>query len=234
MLDEPDPAPPRAGSGAPQDEAWAEHGPDEIRLALVLAYMFHPDPQVRVTAVHRGLDHCVDTMGFQDALVDLSADPDPVVQAAAVRALWSAQQESNCEHAVKSFRDEIRGHSSGFGEPTTEGLRIGGERARVALDLLVEHAPDDAARQAVRTLIDEHVVMPERVPSVSTDEVVFVEETYRNIDGKRATYRVYRAPGRDEAIAFLNVNPIKKKLFYLEVETAAGTYGRDIKGIYQL
>ena len=144
------PVPPQDGRGV-----WS--GPASIRFALVIGYLAHPDPAVRATAVELGIGYCGHTYGYQDRLVELAADPDPKVRLAAVRALWTVHRESGCERVVQSLRDEIRGHTNDFGLPAATGLRLGPERARAALDLLVDNAPDDVARGLLVALIERYV-----------------------------------------------------------------------------
>ena len=150
LLAAPDPVP-------PQDNRKVWSGPASIRFALVIGYLAHPDPKVRAAAAGLGVRYCGHTYGFQDRLVELSADPDPQVCLAAVDALWRVHRESCCERVVQSLRDEIRGHTNDFGLPAAAGLRLGSDRARAALDLLIEHAPDESARRGLLALVDRYI-----------------------------------------------------------------------------
>lgn len=150
LLATPNPAP-------PQDSRAVWSGPASIRFALVIGYLSHPDPKVRVIAIEQGVRYCGHTYGFQDRLVELAADTDARVRLAAVCALWTVHRESSCERVVQSLRDEIRGHTNDFGLPAAVGLKLGPERARAALDLLVEHAPDDVARRGIGVLIERYI-----------------------------------------------------------------------------
>jgi hypothetical protein len=141
----------------PQDNRNVWSGPASIRFALVIGYLAHPDAKVRVSAIELGVQYCGHTYGFQDRLVELAADPDTRVRLAAISALWTVHRESSCERVVQSLRDEIRGHTNDFGLPAASGLRLGPDRARTALALLVEHAPDDAARRGLLELISRYV-----------------------------------------------------------------------------
>jgi HEAT repeat protein len=140
----------------PQDNRNAWSGASSIRFALVIGYLQHPDPKVRASAIELGVRYCGHTYGVQDRLVELAADPDSQVRLAAVSALWTVHRESSCERVVQSLRDEIRGHTNDFGLPAA-GLRLGPDRARAALDLLVEHAPDEGARRGVLALIEHYI-----------------------------------------------------------------------------
>lgn len=148
----------------PQDNRDAWTGPSSIRFALVIGYLAHPEPKVRVSAIKLGVRYCGHTYGFQDRLVELIADPEEKVRLAAVRALWTVHRESSCERVVQSLRDEIRGHTNDFGLPAAAGLRLGPERARAALDLLVEHAPNDVARGAVLGLVGRYITAIDDTP----------------------------------------------------------------------
>lgn len=150
LLAAPDPVP-------PQDNRKVWSGPASIRFALVIGYLAHPDPKVRAAAAGLGVQYCGHTYGFQDRLVELLADPDQRVRLAAVCALWTVHRESSCERVVQSLRDEIRGHTNDFGLPAAAGLRLGPDRAKAALDLLLEHAPTDAERRSLTGLIDRYI-----------------------------------------------------------------------------
>jgi hypothetical protein len=148
----------------PQDNRNAWTSAASIRFALVIGYLAHPDPKVRVNAITLGARYCGHTYGYQDRLVELAADPDQKVRLAAVNALWTVHRESSCERVVQSLRDEIRGHTNDFGLPAAAGLRLGPDRARAALDLLVEHAPNDAARDTLLDLIGRYVTAIDDTP----------------------------------------------------------------------
>lgn len=141
----------------PQDNLNSWTGPASIRFALVIGYLAHPDPKVRINAIRLGVRYCGHTYGYQDRLVELAADSDPKVRAAAVSALWTVHRESGCERVVQSLRDEIRGHTNDFGLPAAAGLRLGPDRAREALGLLVEQAPNDTARNTLLDLIARYI-----------------------------------------------------------------------------
>jgi hypothetical protein len=65
-------------------------------------------------------------------------------------------------------------------------------------------------------------------------KVKFVrEEKQQGAMGNMLTYRIYTAPDAASAKAFLEENPVTRKLYYLVVETPEGDYGRDIDGIYK-
>jgi hypothetical protein len=155
LLAGPNPVPPQAGDSSD----WASQ--DSIRFALVIGCLAHPESRVRVSAIELGSQYCGHTYGFQDQLVNLAADADPAVRLTAVHALWTVQDETYCEQAVKALRDEIRGRRHGFDTVGTAGLRLGPARARAVLDLLVRHAPDARARTELLALIDACVVLPD-------------------------------------------------------------------------
>ncbi|HEX3778783.1 MAG TPA: hypothetical protein VHX38_03900 [Pseudonocardiaceae bacterium] len=155
LLADPNPVAPQESPSA----VWS--GPASIRFALVIGYLGHPDPQVRVRAISLGSRQCGHTYGFQQQLVELTADPDPVVRLTAARAVWTVEGDTNCEQAVQSLRDEIRGYTNEFDAAKTTTGRLGPMRARAALDLLVQQAPDAPAREQLCALIDKYVVPPE-------------------------------------------------------------------------
>ena len=65
-------------------------------------------------------------------------------------------------------------------------------------------------------------------------KVVFVREDRRpGAIGGTYVYRIHRAPDAASALAFLELHPITRELYYLVVETPEGNYARDIGGIYK-
>lgn len=198
------------------------------RNGLAMAYLQHPNPEVRRTTIDLVRD--IDTSGVAQVLVDLLADADPSVRKAAARSIWKRQGDNNCKFAVHALRDEIRGHVHGLLGTTTAGLTLGRDKAIQALDLLVEEAPDQEARSAIKELIESDVVIEKRVKPVPYDSVTFVETLRKD----KFTYEVYRANSKQEALAFLQSKKVTKKLYYIEVETPEGTFGRDINGIYEV
>lgn len=209
--------------------------PERERVRMVVGYLNHPDPAVRLAAVQQGPRAGVVTVAEVEELVDRLADLDGAVRAAAGAALWDIQGESDCERTVLILRDEIRGHTMSLGAPSTESLRLGREPAEQALQTLLASAPDDEAQARLQALIDEHVLLPDSVAADSSLMLEFIEKVQRrSSDGQVATYEAYRAVDRAQALAYLNAHPVTEEFYYLEVETPAGTFGRDINGIYDL
>ena len=212
---------------------WKNSSLRDRRYELAMAYLAHPDPSVRASTVEFAKD--LDAIGIDQMFVDLLADPSINVRRAAAKCIWERQRGSNCEFAVHALRDEIRGHIHGFFGTSKAGLTLGRDLAIQALDLLVEEAPDEDARKAIRELVDRDVVIEERVKPVEISSVEYVEKTYRDAGGgKRHTYEVYRAKNKQQALAFLKTKEVRKKLYYVEVETPEGTFGRDIDGMYEV
>ncbi|MGC4941889.1 hypothetical protein [Kribbella sp. DT2] len=205
------------------------------RTRMIVGYLNHPDPAVRLAAVQQGSDPSTATVAEFQELVDRLADLDPAVRAAAGAALWDFEADSDCEGVVRILRDEIRGHTMTYGRPSTESLRLGREPAEQALQTLLASAPDDDAHARLQALIDEHVVLPDSVEADTGLSLEFIEKVQRQAgDGQMATYEAYRADDRAQALAYLNAHPVTEEFYYLEVETPDGTFGRDIKGIYDI
>jgi hypothetical protein len=205
------------------------------RTRMIVGYLNHPDPAVRLAAVRQGPEPSTATVAEVEELVDRLADLDPAVRAAAGAALWDIQGDTDCERTVLILRDEIRGHTMSLGAPSTESLRLGREPAEQALQTLLASAPDDDAHGRLQALIDEHVLLPDSVEADSTLTLEFIEKVQRpSSDGQVATYEAYRAIDKAQALAYLKAHPVTEEFYYLEVETPAGTFGRDINGIYDI
>jgi hypothetical protein len=208
---------------------------DNDRTRMIIGYLNHPDPAVRLAAIQQGPTPSTATIAEVEELVDRLVDLDPAVRAAAGAALWDIQADTACERTVLILRDEIRGHTMSFGAPSTESLRLGREPAEQALQTLLASAPDDDAQARLQALIDEHVLLPDTVEPDPTLVLEFIEKVMRRTsDGQVATYEAYRATDRVQALAYLNAHPVTEEFYYLEVETPEGTFGRDIKGIYDI
>jgi hypothetical protein len=73
-----------------------------------------------------------------------------------------------------------------------------------------------------------------KVPDASkgnAKKVVFLREDYA--EGDKFKFLVHKAPNKEDALAFLNIQNITKPLCYIEVETPEGILGRDIDGFYE-
>ena len=97
-----------------------------------------------------------------------------------------------------------------------------------ALDLLVSSAPDEGAYTAINEIVNLEVVIEERIAPVAVSLVGFIKTENR----KSYTYEIYKAPSREQALAFLKTKAVTKEMYYIEVETPDGTFGRDLGGIY--
>ena len=64
-------------------------------------------------------------------------------------------------------------------------------------------------------------------------KVVFVREDRQVKMGATFVYRIYSGPDAASAKAFLEQNPVTKRLYYIVVETPEGNYCRDVGGIYK-
>lgn len=122
-------------------EFWSSASMKLRRVALFTGYLRHPDPGVRQKTL--GLMTPADyTAGVAQLLFDfLAADPDETVRQEAARVIWLSERDDNCEYAVNKADDEIT-----YG---SEDHLVGPTRARKALELLVEAAPDGEARKAL-------------------------------------------------------------------------------------
>lgn len=125
---------------------WSNASAKEKLMTALIGYLQHPDPEVRKA-----------TMAFvpQDppvrvaqVLVDrLGGDPDASVRIVAAKTIWECEREVNCKYAVNKLKDEIQ-----YG---SERSMVGPTRARKAFQLLVEHAPDPKAKDAIQKLINQ-------------------------------------------------------------------------------
>lgn len=212
---------------------WGGRSEKEKRHFLALAYMAHPDPGIRLaTLKERG---SFDTIDVLQLGIDMLADESQEVAAQAARIIWSGGQELQ-EKAVLVLRDEIYGYSTPMpGIVANDSLRLGEEKATRALDLLLAKAPDNESKSRLQEFIDEKLVIESRIIGGDSTTVEFVETTTRNASsGGVFTYEVYRADSRDDALAFLKTKEVGKPLYYVEVDTPNGTWGKDIDGIYNV
>lgn len=196
-------------------------------LSAVMTLLNSADESDRLKGIQEGEQ----TPAFESKLTDMLADASEAVQEAAARELWSRQKDSHCGKTVESLRDEVRGHSMVDGKSTGMTLTLGPERALKALDVLVKFAPDDEKEQ-LQSLIDQMVIIESKIDDADPPpgSVEFVETVTKG----KYVYEVHRAGCKDHALAFLKKRQVDKKLYYIEVETPEGTFGRDVEGMYDL
>jgi hypothetical protein len=93
------------------------------------------------------------TSGYvQQVLVDLLADDSAMVREAAAAETWR-RSPGQMTFAIRCLRDETVGNPT---IPVTWST-IGPDKARQALSLLVESAPNEQDRERIRNMIHEEV-----------------------------------------------------------------------------
>lgn len=207
---------------------WEDQPRDKVLLNLVMAYLNHPDSNVKLEMLDRAREH--GAVGVISGVIDMLADPDEAVARKAAKLLWDRYRDDCCDYPVKSLRDEIRGSTS-LGPM---GLHLGREAATRGLSILREEAPDEEARAGIEKLIKEEVIIEEEIAEEDTSGVEFVGNEYQERMGVTFTYEVYKAKSKQEALAFLKTKSVDKQYYYIEVETPEGNFGRDINGIYDI
>ena len=222
ILSDPSPASPLM-DGDKNHRYWESLDLAGKRNSLAIAFFQHPNPAVRLATINLVRD--IRTVGVSDGLINLLGDSDSTVSRAAAASLWERQKNDNCTRAVKALRDEIRGSTS---MGTTDGLVMGRQKGIRALDLLIDSAPDEPSRGAIREIANREVVIEERIKQVDITAVQFTKTEQR----KQFTYEIYNAPNREQALAFLKSKVVNKPMYYIEVETPEGIFGRDLNGIY--
>ena len=86
--------------------SWSKDSLRGKRFELAMAYLAHPDPQVRASTLRFAKD--LDAIGINQMLVDLLADPANAVHSATAQAIWD---RGIVEFSLKALRDEI--HKTG-------------------------------------------------------------------------------------------------------------------------
>ena len=79
----------------------------------------------------------------------------------------------------------------------------------------------------------EHTVPLKKARASKAGRVTFVREDQEQKMGATLIYRIHKSSDAASAKAFLEENPVSKKLYYIVVETPEGNYCRDIQGIYK-
>lgn len=125
---------------------WSTASASERRMTLLVGYLQHPNPEVRKAVMAFIPDEMPGRVS--QLLVDiLGGDPDADVRLAATKTIWEHEREVNCKYAVSKLKDEI--------EYGTERSVVGPSRARKALQLLVDNAPHQEAKDALQQLINQ-------------------------------------------------------------------------------
>jgi hypothetical protein len=121
---------------------WASANAEDRRFTLSTGYLQHPKPEVRLKTLELIGKYRQMGIGLMQMLFDLlAADSDEAVRREAARITWLLERDVNCRFAVNKANDEIA-----YG---SESHPVGPTRARKALALLVEAAPDEDARRAL-------------------------------------------------------------------------------------
>lgn len=230
IFSDPNPPPPYETSERTRG-FWDEEDILAKHTMLAGAYAQHPDANVR-----KALAEFISQRDFfiriaNDCLVNMLADLEETVRRAAAAALWKREENTCCKQAVLMLRDEIRGHIREIGGgATTQGLFLGRDKAIEAIDYLVAKAPTARLRQGITSHVDELVVIEERITQRASPSVEYVDIQ----QNREFTYEVYRAESKADALAFLKGKTVTKELYYIEVETPEGNFGRDVNGVYEV
>jgi len=126
---------------------WESAGASARIATLVTGYLQHPNPEIRIKTLDLYVKYKL--FGTADQLLFdiLAADPDEEVRREAAKVTWINEKESNCEYAVDKAKDEIT-----YG---SENHPVGPTRAKKALALLLDTAPDEKSRKALEQLIQQ-------------------------------------------------------------------------------
>ena len=119
---------------------WATASVAERCMTLFVGYLQHPNPEVR-RAVMAFIPRDMPAIVSQVLVDRLGGDTDELVRLAAAKTIWGCERDVNCEYAVSKLKDEI--------EYGTERSVVGPSRARKALELLIDNAPDQASKEAL-------------------------------------------------------------------------------------
>lgn len=129
----------------PNPEAWERAELRYKRIPLAIAYLQHPNPQIRKAT----LDpiHDIDAAVISQVMADMFGDVDMSVRTAVAKAVWQRQGHVHCKYMVNILKDEM----------DYPGAFLGRDNARKALDLLVQHAPSKEAKDAIKTVINQPI-----------------------------------------------------------------------------
>ncbi len=124
--------------------SWERADLNYKRTALALAYLQHPDPEFRKATL--GFIGNIGAARVDQVLIDLLGDENTTVRAAVARTIWEREKQVNCKYAVRSLKDEME----------YPGQVLGRAKAKQALDLLVQIAPDANARDGIKAWIESN------------------------------------------------------------------------------
>jgi HEAT repeat protein len=127
-------------------EYWSTASASERCMTALIGYLQHPNPEVRRAVM--GFIPQNQSGRVSQVLIDrLGGDPDSSVRIAAAKTIWECEREVNCKYAVDKLKDEM--------EYGTERSMVGPTRARKAVQLLIEYAPNQEAKDALKKLINQ-------------------------------------------------------------------------------
>ncbi len=149
IFTDPNPAIPMKPSNVDDDyrRIWERASVDGKRVALAIAYLQHPNAEVRKSTLTY-VRNISDMYIVNQVLADMFSDKDPQTRVAVAKLIWdkARERQSTLENMISILKDEIR----------RPGRILGGANAKQALNLLVEYAPDDASKDTAAKLIGEH------------------------------------------------------------------------------
>jgi hypothetical protein len=109
-------------------------------------------------------------------------------------------------------------------------------------DINARHRVSDPPKETLTVASTSEMPNPSAVSFDREEKVDMLEQArgrgvlVPGVDAERpmiAIKRHYKAPAKDDALAFLKANPVDKPLYSLIVHTPEGDFGRDKDGIFQ-
>jgi hypothetical protein len=121
---------------------WKTASISERKMTLFIGYLQHPNSEVKIKTIALLRNNSV--MRVSQVLLDvLASDPYKEVRIAAANMIW--KKEGDCSYSVDMLKDEIK-----YG---SERSIVGPSRARKAIQLLLDNAPNQKARKTFNSLV---------------------------------------------------------------------------------
>jgi len=143
----------------------------------------------------------------------------------------------NCIHEAGDSGKPICTETINFGyyeiEGTYEAWVCGSELTHDMWQEAMEKFNKHGGRRKNDLEPEKAAPVKEKAVMGDASKVVFVREDRKQTRGLIMTYRIYKAPDKASAMAYLENNPVTKNYYYLIVETPEGNFCRDIQGIYK-
>lgn len=205
-------------------EYWESVSVSEKRINLVMAYLAHPNPEIKISMLQHHIPaEVLNTIGVTDVLTDLLFHSDVEIRHEAAKVVWKCGKAS------------LKGV---FNILSSQGMTPSGvipNEARRAVEILGDACPPEQKQLFEQLALDAFGPTVAGLKSELKSGAVYIKEkvTKPGLFGTTSTYEVYTATNKIDALAFLESREVTQKYYSIVVETPEGNWAKDSESIYE-